>query len=139
MTGFEAVLLYIVITMVLVLSYALPRVPQVLTGKNRPDAWGRDKPSIDPAILVRAQHAHANAVENFPLFLGVVVVGALMGQSATAIDPLAGYVVALRLGQALMHLIGTSFWLVMARATFFLGQLALIGTMIWRLLHPLAG
>ena len=117
MTGFEAVLLYIVITMALVLTYALPRVPQVLTGKNRPDAWGRDKPSIDPALLVRAQHAHANAVENFPLFLGVVVVGALMGQSATAIDPLAGFVVCLRLGQAVTHLIGTSFWLVMTRAT----------------------
>lgn len=135
MTGFEAVLLYIVIMMALVLSYALPRVPQVLTGKNKADAWGRDKPSIDPAVLVRAQHAHANAVENFPLFLGVVVVAALMGQSATAVDPLAGLVVYLRIAQAGVHLIGTSFWLVMARATFFLAQLALIGTMIWRLVH----
>ena len=69
----------------------------------------------------------------------IVVVGALMGQSATAIDPLAGYVVCLRLGQATMHLIGTSFWLVMARATFFLSQLALIGVMVWRLLHPVVG
>lgn len=135
MTGFEAVLLYIVVMIVLVLSYALPRVPQVLMGKNEPDAWGRDKPSIDPAILVRAQHAHANAVENFPLFLGVVVIGALMNKSAAVIDPLAFWVVHLRIMQAVMHLIGTSFWLVMARATFFLAQIALIATMVWGLLH----
>lgn len=135
MTGFEAVLLYIVVMIVLVLSYALPRVPQVLMGKNKPDAWGRDKPSIDPAILVRAQHAHANAVENFPLFLGVVVIGALMNKSAAVIDPLAFWVVHLRIMQPVMHLIGTSFWLVMARATFFLAQIALIATMVWGLLH----
>jgi len=133
MTGLTAVLLYIAVMIVLVLSYALPRVPQVLTGKNRPDAWGRDQPSIDPPLLVRAQHAHANAVENFPLFLGVVVIGALMGKSATVIDPLACFVVYLRIAQAVTHLIGTSFWLVMTRATFFLSQIALIGTMAWKL------
>lgn len=133
MTGFAAVLLYIAVMIVLVLSYALPRVPQVLTGKRQPAAWGRDQPSIDPPVLVRAHHAHANAVENFPLFLGVVVIGALMDKSATVIDPLACFVVYLRIAQAVTHLIGTSFWLVMTRATFFLAQLALIGTMAWKL------
>ncbi len=135
MSGFEAVLLYVCVIIVLVLMYALPRVPQVLTGSKPANAWGRDQPSIDPALLVRAQHAHANAVENFPLFLAVVVVGALMDKSATVIDPLAIYVVYLRIGQAAVHLIGTSFWLVMTRATLFLSQIALIVTMAYRLLH----
>lgn len=133
MTGFEAVLLYVFVIIALVLSYALPRVPQVLTGSKPADAWGRDKPSIDPALLVRAQHAHANAVENFPLFLAVVVVGALMDKSAAVIDPLAIYVVYLRIGQAGVHLLGTSFWLVMTRATFFLAQIAVVGTMAYGL------
>ncbi|MBA4286313.1 MAG: MAPEG family protein [Xanthomonadaceae bacterium] len=133
MTGFEAVLLYVFVIIALVLSYALPRVPQVLTGARPANAWGRDQPSIDPALLVRAQHAHANAVENFPLFLAVVVVGALIGKSATAVDPLAIYVVYLRIGQAGVHLLGTSFWLVMTRATCFLAQIGLVATMAWRL------
>lgn len=135
MNGFDAVLMYVFVIIVLVLMYALPRVPQVVTGAKPADSWGRDKPSIDPALLVRAQHAHANAVENFPLFLAVVVVGALMDKSASIIDPLAIYVVYLRIGQAVVHLIGTSFWLVMARATFFLSQIALIGTMTYGLLQ----
>lgn len=133
MTGFEAVLLYVFVIIALVLSYALPRVPQVLTGARPANAWGRDQPSIDPALLVRAQHAHANAVENFPLFLAVVVVGALIGKSATAVDPLAIYVVYLRIGQAGVHLLGTSFWLVMTRATCFLAQIGIVATMAWRL------
>ena len=135
MSGFEAVLLYVCVVIVLVLMYALPRVPQVLTGSKPADSWGRDKPSVDPALLVRAQHAHANAVENFPLLLAVVVVGALMNKSADVIDPLAIYVVYLRIGQAVVHLIGTSFWLVMTRATLFLSQIALIVVMAYRLLH----
>jgi len=135
MSGLEAVLLYVCVVIVLVLMYALPRVPQVLTGSKPADAWGRDKPSADPALLVRAQHAHANAVENFPLFLAVVAVGALMDKSATVIDPLAIYVVYLRIGQAVVHLIGTSFWLVMTRATFFLSQIALIGYMAYGLMQ----
>lgn len=135
MTGFEAVLLYVFVTIALVLTYALPRVPQVLTGSKPADAWGRDKPSVDPALLVRAQHAHANAVENFPLFLGVVAIGALMDKSATVIDPLAMYVVYARIAQAGMHLLGTSFWLVLMRATFFLTQVGLIGWMAWGLLQ----
>lgn len=134
MTGLEAVLLYVFVMIALVLSYALPRVPQVLTGSKPADAWGRDKASIDPALLVRAQHAHANAVENFPLFLAVVAVGALMDKSATIVDPLAIYVVYLRIAQAVVHLIGTSFWLVMARASFFLSQIALIGYMAYGLI-----
>lgn len=135
MTGFEAVLLYVLVTIALVLTYALPRVPQVLTGSKPADAWGRDKSPIGPALLTRAQHAHANAVENFPLFLAVVAIGALMDKSATVIDPLAMYVVYARIGQALMHLIGTSFWLVMLRATFFLTQVGLVGWMAWGLMQ----
>ena len=43
-------------------------------------------------------------------------------------------VVYLRIAQAVVHLIGTSFWLVMARASFFLSQIALIGYMAYGLI-----
>ncbi|GAC1626567.1 MAG: MAPEG family protein [Nevskia sp.] len=129
-----AVLLYAGWTLLLVLMYAFPRVPQVLTGSKRADAWTRGLPSIDPGILVRANHAHANCVENFAIFAGVVVVAALMQKSAI-VDALAAWVLYARVGQGVVHLIGISFVLVLIRATLFLVQVALILFIIWQLLH----
>lgn len=134
MTGFTAVLLYIVWTFILALSYATYRVPFVLTAKKRADHWERGKPSDDPAVLVRAKGAHLNCVENFPLFAAVVVIAALMGKSPVA-DALAAYVLYARIGQSLAHVLGTSLPLVLLRATLFLTQVALVLVMVWGLLR----
>lgn len=134
MTGFTAVLLYAGWTLALALLYALPRVPVVLLGRKPADAWTRGNRNPDPGILVRASHAHMNCVENFPVFAAVVVVAALMQKSAI-VDALAAYVLYARLGQSTIHLIGTSFLLVLIRATLFLAQVGLILWMIWQLLH----
>lgn len=134
MTGYTAVLLYAAWTLALALMYALPRVPQALLGKQKADAWSRGQPNPDPPILVRANHAHANCVENFAIFAAVVVVAGLMQKSAV-VDAFAGAVLAARIGQSTVHLIGTSFVLVLIRATLFLAQVALIAAMIWQLLH----
>lgn len=138
MTGIEALLYYVLLMVVLVLFYAGYRIPLVITFKKPADAWGRDKKPEDPGIVMRASHAHANAVENLPLFAAVVLGAAVLGQSA-AVDALAPYVLYARLAQVAVHLIGTSFALVMLRATFFLAQLGLIGYMAWQLLGSLAG
>lgn len=134
MTGIEALLYYVLLMIVLVLFYAGYRIPLVLTFKRPADSWGRDKKPDDPAIVTRASHAHANTVENLPLFAAVVLAAAAMGQSAV-VDGLACYVLYARLAQVAAHLIGTSFILVLARATFFLAQLGIIGYMAWTLLH----
>lgn len=134
MTGFTAVLLYAAWTLALALMYAVPRVPSVLTGRKRADAWTRGNQNEDPPILVRASHAHANCVENFAVFAGVVVVAALLQKSAI-VDAIAAYVLYARIGQSTVHLIGTSFWLVLVRATLFLSQVGLILFAIWQLLH----
>jgi uncharacterized MAPEG superfamily protein len=134
MTGLEALLYYVLLMIALVLFYAGYRIPLVLTFKKPADSWGRDKKPDDPGIVIRASHAHANTVENLPLFAAVVLAGAVMGQSAV-VDAFAAYVLYARLAQVLVHLIGTSFILVLLRATFFLIQLGLIGYMAWTLLH----
>ena len=134
MTGLTAVLLYAGWTMLLALIYASPRVPQVLMGKKPADAWTRGKPSVDPAILVRANHAHMNCVENFALFAAVVVVAALM-QKSPVVDAVAAWILCARVAQSTVHLIGTSFILVLIRATLFLVQVALLFWVIWNLLH----
>lgn len=133
MTGIEALLYYVLWMIVLVLFYAGYRIPLVLTFKRPADAWGRGKPVEDPGIVVRASHAHANSVENIPLFAAVVLAAAAMGQSAV-VDGLAAWVLYARVAQGVVHLIGTSFVLVLLRATFFLAQLGLIAYMAWGLL-----
>ena len=134
MNGFTAVLLYAVWTLLLAMMYASYRIPLVLIGRKSPNHWERGQPSDDPAILVRAKGAHLNCVENFALFAAVVCVAALLGKSAV-VDAVAGYVLYARIGQSVVHLIGTSFPLVLIRAALFLLQVGLILYMIWGLLH----
>jgi len=106
MTGMTALLIYIVWTLILAL-------------------WERGEPVDDPAILVRAKAAHLNCLENLPLFAALVLVAAATGQSET-VNAVAGFVVAARIGQSLVHLVGTSFPLVFIRASLFLAQVALM-------------
>ncbi|MHA7834078.1 MAG: MAPEG family protein [Algiphilus sp.] len=133
MTALTAVLLFGTWTLLLALFYALPRVPRVLMGSQKADAWTRGNAPVDPGILIRAQHAHYNCLETFPVFAAVVIVGAMMDQ-AEALAGMAALVVYLRVGQSVVHLIGTSFFLVLIRATLFIAQLALILAMVWKLL-----
>jgi uncharacterized MAPEG superfamily protein len=133
MTGFTAVLLYIVWTLLLALSYAFYRVPIALSGRKPMDHWERGKSSDDPGILQRAKSAHLNCLENFPLFLAVVAIAALMQKSAV-VDAVAAYILYARIGQSVVHLIGTSFILILLRATLFLTQVGLIFYIVWKLL-----
>ncbi|MDT0634469.1 MAPEG family protein [Spectribacter hydrogenoxidans] len=125
MTAFTAVLLYLIWMVALTLVYAGYRIPLVLTGQKSADHWSRGRPSDDPPILQRAKDAHLNCVENFALFAGVVLVASAMGEMALA-NVLGAYVLYARIGQSVAHLIGTSFLLVLIRATFFIIQLMLI-------------
>ncbi|MEE2601612.1 MAPEG family protein [uncultured Alcanivorax sp.] len=125
MTGMTALLIYIVWTLILALSYATYRLPLVLTGKKAANHWERGNAVDDPAILVRAKAAHLNCLENLPLFAALVLVAAATSQSDT-VNAVAGFIVAARIGQSLVHLIGTSFPLVFVRASLFLAQVALM-------------
>ena len=125
MTGMTALLIYIVWTLILALSYATYRLPLVLTGKKAANHWERGNAVDDPAILVRAKAAHLNCLENLPLFAALVLVAAATGQSET-VNAVAGFIVAARIGQSMVHLIGTSFPLVFVRASLFLAQVALM-------------
>lgn len=125
MTGMTALLIYIVWTLILALSYATYRLPLVLTGKKAANHWERGNAVDDPAILVRAKAAHLNCLENLPLFAALVLVAAATSQSDT-VNAVAGFIVAARIGQSMVHLIGTSFPLVFVRASLFLAQVALM-------------
>ena len=132
MNAYNAVMLYAGWILVLALFYALPRVPQALLGQKRIDSWERGKESTDPMFLQRAKSAHLNCLENFPVFAAVVAIAGLMGQ-IDAINGLAAFVLYARIGQTVSHILGTSFILVMLRATFFLLQVFITLYMVYLL------
>jgi uncharacterized MAPEG superfamily protein len=118
-------------TLLLVLGVVTYRSVMVLGGKRRANAWGRNQPSQDPEILQRLSHAHANCLENLPVFAAVVLVAGLTDKLELT-DPLSGWYLALRICQSTVHLTGTSHWQVFIRFSFFLPQLLLLGWMMGR-------
>jgi uncharacterized MAPEG superfamily protein len=134
MTGFTAVLLYALWTLLLPVFYASYRAPLILGGRKRADHWERGKPIDDPPLLARAKSAHLNCTENFPIFAAVVCIAALLGKSAP-IDALAGYVFYARVAQSVTHMIGTSTILILLRGLFYAAQVVLILMMISALLR----
>ena len=119
-------------TLLLVLGVVVYRSAMVLAGKRRANAWGRSQPSQDPELLQRLSHAHANCLENLPVFAAVILVAGLTNKLELT-DPLAGWYLALRIGQSTVHVTGTSHWQVLIRFTFFVPQLLLLGWMMGRL------
>lgn len=134
MTGLTALLLFAAWTLVLMSIYVLPRVALVLAMKKKANAWTRGLPSEDSPLLVRAQHAHMNCVENLPVYGAIVLAAFALGKNPV-VDALAGVFISLRVAQSVVHLISTSHWMVFLRANLFIAQLLLCGWMIWGLLQ----
>ncbi len=132
MTGMTAVLGFALWTLVLVFVSVNWRVLEVLRGKGI-NSWGRNDGIPVPALVLRMQHAHLNCLENLPIFAVLVFAAAFMGKSAV-VDSLACYVLAARVAQSLVHLIGTSQPLVFIRATFYVVQVLIFFYMFWELL-----
>lgn len=131
-TSYWSLLGFTAWTLVLILAVVTYRSVLVLAGRRRANDWKRTQASEDPALIQRMTHAHANCLENLPLFAAVVLVAGLTGKLGLT-DPLAGWYLALRLGQSTMHLLGTSQWHVLLRFSFFFPQLLLLGWMVARL------
>lgn len=81
----------------------------------------------------RWTRVHLNCVEFLPVF-GAVALSAIVSGNAAVTDPLAMVVLYARFGQSIVHLIGTSVPLVLARATLFVVQLVIVLWWAFRLL-----
>lgn len=133
MTGITALLLFATWTLVLMFTYVGYRVALVLAMKKPANSWGRDDKVDDPAFIVRAKHAHLNALENLPVFAAIVLAAVALDK-APVVDQVAAWVLYARLAQSLVHLIGVSHWLVFIRGNLLVVQAALFLYMIWGLL-----
>lgn len=96
----------------------------VFSGQKTADSFPR-RGHDGPAWYLRVMDAHANAIENLPLYIALFIAATVAGQLAV-VDEVAYYYLAARLGQSLVHVIGVNHYLVLARFTFWLAQLALL-------------
>jgi len=130
MTSLQALLGFTAWTVLLVLLVFGWRGIAILGKGHKADSWTRgEKKADDPSFVRRVENAHANALENLPLFAVLVLVAQAMGKSAVT-DHWAMYVLYARVAQSVVHMIGVSHWLVMLRATFWSVQLILFIVML---------
>ncbi len=129
MNGLQAVIYFALWAVVLVIFYSAYRVLPVLGGKKKPNAWTRGHTPDEPGIITRVHHAHLNTLETLPVFAAVVLAGVALGKAGPA-DAVGGYVVYLRIAQSVIHMISTSAFMVLLRATAFFAQILLILWMI---------
>mgnify|MGYP001214799306 FL=1 len=133
MTALQALVGFALWTLALIALVFLYRGLRFFTGTPI-NHWPRgNKPADDAPFVKRLEDAHANCLENLPLFAVIVLVAAAMGRLAD-IQALAPWVLYARIGQSLAHLSGTGPLNVFVRATFWTVQLALFGWMLVRLM-----
>jgi uncharacterized MAPEG superfamily protein len=133
MTAVQALLGFAAWTLLLIAGVFLYRGLRFVTGTPI-NHWPRGAKPVDDAPLVkRLEDAHANCLENLPIFAVIVLAAAAMGK-LDAIATLAPWVLYARVGQSLAHLSGTGVLQVLVRATFWSVQLALFFWMLAKLL-----
>ena len=133
MTPTQVLLGFAAWTLLLIAGVFLYRGMRLLTGTPI-NHWPRgNKPADDAPFVKRLEDAHANCLENLPVFAVIVLVAAALGRLAD-IQALAPWVLYARIGQSLAHLSGTGPVNVFVRASFWSVQLALFGWMLVKLL-----
>ena len=134
MSALQALLGFAAWTLLLIAAVFLYRGMRFLGGTPI-NHWPRQaKPADDAPIVRRLEDAHANCLENLPVFAVIVLAAAALGRLGD-IQMLAPWVLYARIGQSLAHLSGTGPLNVFVRASFWSVQLALC---IWMLVKLIA-
>lgn len=132
MTGMTALLLFAAWTLLLMFSYVTYRTMMVMRGMSAA-SWSRGSGYEVPAIVKRMENAHANCVENLPIYGAIVLVAAALGKSAV-VDATALWFFWARIAQSVVHIAGVNHVLVLVRATFFTIQVLIMFSAIRSLL-----
>ncbi len=132
MTALQALIGFAAWTLLLVLWVFAYRGARFLAGTPI-NSWPRGaKPTDDAALVKRIEDAHANCLENLPIFAVIVLAAAALGRLGE-VDALAPFVLYARIGQSAAHLWGTRGLQVFVRAGFWGAQLVLFVLMLFRL------
>lgn len=109
--------------LVLMVGVGIQRWSLILTGKAQLSSFPADEPHGAP-FYRRAMRAHANCVENLPVFGAVVFAAEMAHAGSPAINGLALMVLAARVAQTFVHWASGSNAAVGVRFVFFATQLA---------------
>ncbi|EMV9186227.1 MAPEG family protein [Escherichia coli] len=118
-------------TVLLVLLVVNQRGLLVMSGRMKVNAFAADGSTTPGAFGQRVVRAHANCVENVPLFCAELLY-AMVTQQTLITDPLAPTLLVARIVQSLVHLLSTSALAVWVRFAAFFVQLIIL---IWWLLR----
>ena len=133
MSALQALLGFTAWTVLLITAVFLYRGAKFLGGTPI-NHWPRQaKPTDDVALVKRMEDAHANCLENLPVFAAIVL-GAAALNRLDVVAPYAAIVLYARVAQSTVHLIGVGRIHVLVRATFWSVQL---GLFIWMLIKLL--
>ena len=89
---------------VLAVGVGIYRWSLIIPGKAKLNAFPGDEPH-GPPFYRRAVRAHANCIENLPVFAAIVFAGYAAGARSPVLDALSIAVVAARVAQTSVHLI----------------------------------
>lgn len=120
-----------------VLGIGAYRVSLVLMGAARPNSFPGDQPH-GPEMYRRMMRAHANCVENLPIFAVLVLVGHHLGLRDGTFALLAQVVAMARVGQSIAHISSGRSMVVNVRFVFFLAQIVAMGWMAKLIVAPAA-
>ncbi len=116
--------------LVLIAGVGIRRWALILTGRAAITAFPPDSPHGSPAYR-NAMRAHANCVENLPVYAAVVLSAAQLGIRSPMLDLLAIVFIIARILQSLVHLLLAQTPTVVAlRFSFFLSQVICVLAMI---------
>ena len=114
---------FIAWTLLLLLLMELVRVRLVVASKFDPRQFKPDNANLSP-FMQRLARAHANCVESFPIFGGLLLAALVTGQTSVT-DPLAFVLLGARLVQSSIHLASLSSVAVNLRFFAFAVQIAI--------------
>lgn len=123
---------YATLTFLLLVLIVSRRTFFTLSGKKAANTFsplGDDLSSFDQ----RLARAHANCVENLPIF-AVVALYSIFFQYQAITDNFAIVFLAARIGQSVTHIISTSIPAVFIRFAFFAIQLLIMAEWLWSII-----
>lgn len=123
---------FIAWTLLLLVLMELIRTQLVLRHKVAANGFTPDNAGLSP-FMQRLARAHANCLEGFPIFGGLLLVAIATGRSPVT-DPLAYVFLACRVFQSLVHLASVSATAVTVRFAAFAVQMAIAVYWTFRLL-----
>jgi uncharacterized MAPEG superfamily protein len=118
-----ALIVFIAWTLLLLTLMEVIRTQLVLRGKVPANGFTPDNANLSP-FMQRLARAHANCLENLPIFGGLLLIAIATGHTSVT-DPLAYLFLGARVFQSLVHLASVSALAVTIRFTAFAVQMAI--------------